>query len=344
MRRLYILTLISVTLSCSIFIKEQLDQLSTTTQRGELVPSEWLQLSRPSTTPSIDTRAADDTFLTFPEWYLVFSPEEQAHYFQTTTASSFPFWSHILQFWQSYQIVNDQIKDRFPTNTGYHFMIWVIGTSSSAEYFAKSWYETIIGRVTDTGISITDEDRFNAEYTKNYVEFIKVRPWYEYDFQHQLSELWSSSSWTGQYFLRKLERKYFLTSELIAKYAYGKLITIGTQQVYDQASVSTAVVLNDGRLLNLHRYDKFSEDAIQLTRLGFSFKEIAGNNTAILASCVIERERSLAIDSSKILLTQPICSDPAYKRVVYALPVAALSGMLTRLDSLHIRVEHVFDF
>jgi hypothetical protein len=102
--------------------------------------------------------------------------------------------SHTAQIWQSYKIVNDQVKNNFPTNTGYHFMIWVIGTSASVEYSIKAWYETIIGRITDTEAPTTGEDKFNAKFTQDYVAFIKDRPWYEFDFISRLKELWTSTS------------------------------------------------------------------------------------------------------------------------------------------------------
>jgi len=42
---------------------------------GKVVPKDWLIQNRNPLTPKEDQRPADQTFLTFPEWYLVFSPE-----------------------------------------------------------------------------------------------------------------------------------------------------------------------------------------------------------------------------------------------------------------------------
>jgi hypothetical protein len=201
MKRLYILTLCSIGLAACIFIFKKRHLTTIATAEGLVIPKEWLVINRNSHTPAADVRLADQTFLTFPEWFLVFSPEEQANYFKQHTATTFPFVSHTEQIWQSYKIVNDQIKNDFPTNTGYHFMIWVIGTSASVEYSIKAWYESIIGRITDTGEPTTDEDKFNTYFTQDYVDFIKDRPWYEFDFKSRLKELWSSTSFFGSNFL-----------------------------------------------------------------------------------------------------------------------------------------------
>ena len=50
-----------------------------------------------------DRRTPDQTFLTFPEWYLVHSPAEYARYLsRSEPPSAFPLFAHIGQFWQGY--------------------------------------------------------------------------------------------------------------------------------------------------------------------------------------------------------------------------------------------------
>src|SRR4051812_21735954 len=126
MRRLYILSLCSLTLAIGIFFFKERNPATIAVGNGLVVPKEWLLPNQHPITPAKDLRAPDQTFLTYPEWFLVFSPEEQASYFKYRTATTFPFMSHVAQIWKSYKIVNDQIKGNFPTNIGYHFMIWVI--------------------------------------------------------------------------------------------------------------------------------------------------------------------------------------------------------------------------
>ncbi len=311
---------------------------------GKVVPRDWLIQNKNPLTPKEDQRPADQTFLTFPEWYLVFSPEEQAKYFKHHTATSFPFMSHTAQIWESYKIVNDQIKGSFPTNKGYHFMIWVIGSSSSVEYVVKAWYEKVIGRITDTHDAITDEDHFNAKFTQQYVDFIKEKPWYEFDFKSQLKDLWTSTSFFGDHALRKWERKYWLTSELLVKMAYGKLIGIGTNEVYEKAIPSTAVILENDSLVVLPRYDRFADAALNLANEGHSFREVAGNNSAILITVLLPNDRNVQFPNTQLIFTQPIASDSSIRRVALAVPASSLSTLLKQLSDDQVTIEHVFDY
>ena len=344
MKRLYILTCCSITLAACIFLFKKKSPTTIAADKGLIIPKEWLITNQHPLTSKQDRRPADQTFLTFPEWYLVFSPEEQAYYFKQHTATTFPFMSHTAQIWESYSIVNDQIKDNFPINTGYHFMIWVIGSSATVEYAIKAWYETIIGRITDTGVPVTDEDQFNEKFTQDYVDFIKDKPWYQFDFKSRLQVLWTAVPFIGNNMLRKLDRRYILTSELLVKYGYGKLIGFGTKQVYEEAAPTTAVILNNDSLQYLPRYDKFATAATNLVRQGFAFKEIAGNNSAILFTLIVPSNINIQLANARAIFIQPLSSDPSLKRMALAIPVTSLHTALLQLEKEQIKVEHVFDY
>lgn len=312
--------------------------------KGLVIPREWLVINQNPVTPAKDIRPADQTFLTFPEWFLVFSPEEQANYFKQHTATTFPYMTHTAQIWRSYGIMKKQIKGNFPVNYGYHFMIWVIGVSTTVEYTMKALYEAIVGRLTNTRQPVTQEDLFAATFTRDYVDFIKDRPWYEFNFKSRLKDLWKNTSSSGPHFFRKWDRKYVLTAELLVKFIYGKLIGLGTKQVYGQALPTTAVVLDDDSLHYLPRYDKFATAALELAQSGHRFKEIAGNNSAILLTVWVPADHVTTFNKAQTVFIQPISSYPSMKRVAIATPVPDLSEVLLQLHKEKVQVEHVFDF
>lgn len=344
MKRLYILTLCSILTAACIFFFKKRTPTTIAAGKGLVIPKAWLRVNEKSLTPKADVRPADQTFLTFPEWFLVFSPEEQANYFKQHTATSFPFMSHTAQIWESYQLVNAQIKDNFPTNKGYHFMIWVIGTSASVEYTVKNWYEAVVGRMTDTGKPLTEEDQFTARFAQDYVDFIKERPWYAFDFKSRLKTLWTSTSFFGEHFFRKMERKYILTSELLAKSIYGKCIQLGTQQLYEDAVPTTAVLLENDSLQYLPRYDKFAQAAIGLAKNGHSFREIAGNRSAILLTVLVPKHSHVKFSNAQTVFTQTISYNSTLQRVALAIPVGQLSNLLLQLAGGGTKIEHVFDY
>jgi hypothetical protein len=348
-----------MTLSAIIFFGKR-EPLTISSGDGLVVRKEWLKINDKPVTPAADVRPADQTFLTFPEWFLVFSPEEQAEYYKRQTSTTFPFMSHVSQMWQSYRIINKQIKEDFPVNTGYHFMIWVIASSTTVEYCAKSLYENLIGRLTDTKTVVTDEDKFNAQYANDYVVFIKDRPWYEFDFKSQLKKLWSLPK-TGDYFFRKWERRFFLMSELLVKWGYGKLIGMGTQTVYGAALPTTLVLVDklpegfssekvlktfddQSALIKLPRYDKFNGAVNSLANKGVAFREIAGNNSAILLSVITSVNQNLNYENAQIIFVQPITSDRSKKRIAIVTPVPQLHNLLNQLSKDGVTIEHVFDY
>ncbi|MDB5127782.1 hypothetical protein [Mucilaginibacter sp.] len=365
MRRLRILTLISLLLAIITFTVKNRKPSTVPAGKGLLVDKAWLATTAHPLTPQAAIRPPDQTFLTYPEWFLVFSPAEQADYFKTHTSTTFPYMKHVDQMWSGYRVMYDQIKGNFPFNTGYHVMIMVIAGSTTAEYGIKSFYETVIGRVTDTNPNeeMTAEDKFNADYEHSYVKFIEALPWYQYDFNHQLKTLWSNTSFSGSHLLRKLERRYYLTTELMVKSAYGWLIGLGTKSAYETASLQTAVVMaklpvgldttgliHNMKLLpngmvqaNLPRYAEFNTSVGKLAKKGISFIEIAGNKGAIMIT-VLTTKPLPANSDYNVLFTQPIVTKPGLNRVALVTTVKSLSGTVQTFLADKIIIEHVYDF
>jgi hypothetical protein len=365
MRRLRILTLVALLLAIITFAVENREPSTVPAGKGLLVNKAWLATNKQPLTPKAAIRPPDQTFLTYPEWFLVFSPAEQADYFKARTSTTFPYLKHVDQMWGGYGVMYDQIKGNFPFNTGYHVMIWVIAGSTTVEYGIKSFYETIIGRITDTSPNeeMTAEDKFNANYERSYVKFIGALPWYEYDFNHQLKLLWSNTSFSGPHRLRKLERRYYLTTELLVKSGYGWLIGLGTKSAYETASLQTAVVMENlptrldttgfvhdlkllpnGKVLtNVPRYAEFNTAVKKLAKKGVVFTEIAGNKGAVMLT-VLATEPLPANADYNILFTQPIETKPGLNRVALVTTVKKLSAIVTTFLDKKIAIEHVYDY
>jgi len=313
-----------------------------------------------SVTPPEYRRNVEQTFLTFPEWFLVHSPAEYAAYVKDHTPSDFPFIAHVRQFWSSYGRVNEAIR-QYPFNFGYHVMIVVIGVSTTVEYGIRSAYETLIGRVSELGMrhGLTPEDRFGAQVAQEYVDFIRVLPWYEFDFTGRLAKLWRDTPMWGPDPLRKWERRYALTTEYAIKAVYGYLIKVGTKASYGDELLVTAVVVdklpngieknlpeikhlretaNGNDLILVPRYDAFMRYASGLAKRGARFKEIAGNDSIILVS-VLSRN-----DFEQPLFEQPILTQPGWKRIALVVPVGELAAFLNGLDARGALLEHVYDY
>jgi hypothetical protein len=312
-----------------------------------------------------DRRGEEQTFLTFPEWFLVFSPAEYAAFVRRHTPDEFCFWGHIGQFWHGYGSVIDQTRARRePTNWGYHVMIVVIGVSTTVEYAIRSAYETVVGRMTAAlGRTRTAEDDYAASVAQEYVDFIRYKPWYEFDFLSRLRGLWTRIDLAGPNVLRKWERKYALTTEYAVKGAYGWLIGKATHSAYDTPIESTSVLVDSWEtctrtpagvsviskvseseaLLALPRYEGFMMPAVALARCGAEFREIAGNRHVIVVS-VLGPEGAIAPVATEVMLRQRIITEPGRERLVLIVPVAGVAALLNGLAGDRMALEHIFDY
>jgi len=304
-------------------------------------------------TPLEDRRNAEQTFLTYPEWFLVHSPNEMAAFFKQNLPGNFPYFSHIGQFWSSYGVVYNRTRDEFPFNGEYHTVLSVIGISTTVEYGIKGAYEYTIGRLSErsAGAEFTQEDRLAAAVAQEYVDFIVERPWYEFDFFSCFKRLWTDTSFFGSNMLRKLERKYVLSSEYLVKSAYAKLIGFGSSASFDAPVHKTAVVASwpgpgsqKQQLIYLPRYQPFTDAAIELSRQNVLFEEIAGNSGKIVISLLGEHAWNAEAANSTLLLQQPIITSPGLYRYIVEVDVRQLSFALqkSRLDGL--TVEHIYDY
>lgn len=319
-----------------------------------------------SITPAEHVRTEDQTLLTFAEWYMVFSPAEYATYIKDRAPSEFPFLGHIGQLWGGYKATFLETQRRnMALNLGYHLMDSVLATSTSVEYGLRSLYENLIGRISETASGIdTPEDRYAAEVAQDYVDFIRVLPFYQYNFYKKLKGLWSEVPATGPHMLRKWERRYALTTELGIKTVYGYLIKIATGSIYDPALLVTAVhviptpqaqstlpdlkvltqQLDGSALITVPRYEAFMLYANALAQQGSNFKTIAGNDGMILITLISAQDWTPQRGIEKVLFEQPILTVPGTKRIAVLAKVPELGASLRDWAQLKVQIEHIFDY
>jgi hypothetical protein len=332
---------------------------------GALVGAVASVAPAPAIAPPEHVRGVEQTFLTYPEWFLVFSPAEYASYVRRSSPDGFPFLGHVGQFWQGYAAVTRQSHAMgHELNPGYHLMVLVIGVSTSVEYALRSGYESLLGRLSQaTAGAPTPEDVLAAHVAQDYVAFIRELPWYEYDFTSQLGAVWAQPA-MGPDMARKWERRFALTTEYGIKALYGQLIKLGTKSIYDTPLLVTAAVvqpapradaklpelktlkaLPDGAaLVTVPRYEAFTHYAQALAAQGVEFQEIAGNRSILLVSLIGDQQWQPHTGIEQRLLEQPILTQPGRKRVVATAQVQHLGAALREWAQAGVQVEHLFDY
>jgi len=311
-------------------------------------------------------RSEDQTYLTLPEWYIVYSADEYAAFIAHNPPSRFPYFGAIGQFWRSYYDVCAVTRDRYAFNTGYHLSLVVIGSSFTAENIIKGVYENTAGRFTEWASSgdPTEEDVFAQMVAADYGTFLHTIPWYEFPFGAKLGQLWTETHLWGPNPLRKWERKVALSLEYGTKSVYGWLIARATQGVYSAEDLEIQVwvegdiaeilkqdapihivksIDDHAAIIALPRYEAFTQIMPRLARSGVRFVEIAGNDE-ILITALAPRPWSYNLDNGVYLFAMPILTQPDRQRVAIQTPVVSLARVLNQLGNGGIVVEHIYDY
>lgn len=309
-------------------------------------------------------REEASTFLTLPEWYIVYNTDEFARFIGSNPPSRFPYIGSIRQYWRYYGGVCHATRGVYPFSTGNHLMLAVIGSSLSIEYALKSVYENSIGRVSEwIGGRDTPEDAFAQRVATEYGTFMHTVPWYDFPFRRFLVRLWKETPRWGPHLVRKYERRFALTLEYGVKAVYGWLIrksshaAYGAEDLRIHAWIENAGVdiFADGRIkkvkdvgprayiVTIPRYEAFTQHALTLLARGVRFADIAGNDE-ILLTALVGSEWIFDGRESALVLDEPVLTDRTERRIALKVPVRALHTVAARLQSRGARIEHIYDY
>jgi len=311
-------------------------------------------------------KGEEQTFLTLPEWYLVFNPNEYADFLrQGNNPSDFPFLASIDEYWTLYDRAKALTSGLYPANSEYQVMLWVIGVSTTAEFIAKGAYENTIGRLTRWMKSAdTPEDLLIQEAHSAYGDLIYYEPWYVFPFSSYVGRIWSDTPFFGDNFIRKLERKLMFTGEFGFKALYAKLIGFGATTAYEASDglVTMHIVADidslpdiDPRISVLHdfgdgdlvvtvpRWGGFSEVVPKLAAAGARFVEISGNDEIVVTGVHSEDSKRLP-EHTRLLFDSMVISPIGRRRSVYVVRIEHLADALESFKPNGVKLEHVFDF
>jgi hypothetical protein len=333
------------------------------TSTAQAVPARSLQLQ--AELPGY-LRPEDQSYLTLPEWYIVYSADEYAAFIAKNPPSQFPYFRAIGQYWENYYTMCGITRDRYAFNGQYHVTLTVIGASFTIENMLKGIYENTIGRLSEllSSRALSAEDAYARQVAAEYGTFLHTVPWYQFPFGSKLGGLWRETPLFGPNILRKAERKGALTAEYGSKALYGWLIKQATQSTFTAQDLEIYVWAEDippqltqrepqvtivrpigdqGAILKLPRYEAFTQILPRLARQGVRFVEIAGNDE-ILVTAIAPQSWEYKLGNSQLLSAMPILTQPDRKRVAIRVLVGSLHEVIRELDRQSIPIEHVYDY
>ncbi|ATI56709.1 MULTISPECIES: hypothetical protein [Sphingomonas] len=309
--------------------------------------------------PAADRRPEARTFLTYPEWHIVYEAEAFArHLAAGQPPSSFAYGEQIGQFWTSYCAVN-RIIHNSPESGAAKVTIYTIGISYTVELAVKAAYERTIGRLFEaTSGWDSADDRHGAHVQQRYGAFLHETPWYRFPFREALKGEWQTREPTLH--ARHWERRFALSAEYGVKALYAKAIDAATGATVGRDEPTLRLVVRgdpavlrgvDPRLqvvgslpggltvVEAPRYQQFNDLLAKLSATQVQLVEIAGNRTIFATLILPDR----VPPPGPAVLAMPI-DRTGWRRVGVTVPVARLLPLMTRVRALGGTVEHVYDY
>jgi hypothetical protein len=313
-------------------------------------------------------RPVEDSYFSYPEWYIVWSYEERAQYLPKNLPSGFPYFASIGQYWKSYCFICGLTQSRHQFNFGDHLSSFVLGGSFALEYSIRGAYEQTIGRLSEwiSSHELVEEDAYAARVAREYADFVYIRPFYEFHFGHALKQLWGGTPLWGKHPIRKWERKFILSIDYGLESIYAWVLEKASHLTYGVESDETYTWIENAPetlfqesprikkvnqvgpqsfVVIIPRYQEFTDRTIELAKRDVHFVQIAGDDEIMLTITAPKNwSYALAASNGSVLFTENFLTQPDVKRIALECPVRSLHFVLNFFSTRGIKIEHIYDY
>lgn len=313
-------------------------------------------------------RAQGDSFLTFPEWYIVHAYADLAGVTARSSESDFDYLASISGFWSSLCGATRQASLSGPASSDQKMTNYIIGFSFTVEMGLQGAYERTIGALTEWTAQgrKTAEDEFNLALLKEYAAFLYQTPWYRFPFWDKLKAFWRETPFVPS--IRAVERRGSLSLQYAARSAYAAVMSylagydpadptirsvVEGLTPTDLAAIPGVKVIREvddasgtkDVLVETARYAQFDAFVRELGRHpGASLLEIAGNHRILVTVVVPEENTTMVVFDGEPIFKLPIQSLPGARRLGIDTPVRSLVGNVRRFEKAGYRFEHAYDY
>lgn len=305
-------------------------------------------------------RKEADTYLTYPEWHIVFAYDGLAEGLKSGDEHAFDYFASVAGFWRSTCSLMRVADAHGGAGWDTRSMIHTIGVSFTAEMAIKAAYEETIGRATAwwRGRDKTPQDKAIATMAVEYAAFLRQTPWYQYPFRREARELWAAPI-SGS--VRGWERRFGIGLEFAAKAAYARVLggavaatapaqlvirsVVSGLQEPELSSVPGVKIIGarDGGLeIETPRYDLFTRILVDISRRGGTVVEIAGNDE-IMVTLTLPEGADARLPHGAVIMRMKrdgFLSD----RLLVDVKVPNLASLLRAYPVGDPGLEHVFDY
>jgi hypothetical protein len=317
------------------------------------------QTYQPLITDPSSRRPEANTYLTYPEWHIVYAYDGLAEALKTGDEHAFDYASSVAGFWRStcslMRVADEHGGADGPTRT----MIHTIGVSFTMEMAAKAAYEESLGRLAAwiRGQRKTPQDVAIAEMATDYAAFLRQTPWYKYPFARESQKLWKAPV---DGVVRGWERRLAIGTEFGVKRVYARIIGGAAAAAPAQLVIRTIVTgLDEGTLSHIDdvkvvgvrqqgieietpRYDRFTRILADIARRGGSIREIAGNDD-IMVTVTVPVGAAADLAHGTVIARVRRQGFPS-ERLIVGVKVTELATLLKGRPIGDPGLEHIFDY
>ena len=310
--------------------------------------------------PEADRRPEANSYLTYPEWHIVYAYDGLAEVLKSGDEHRFDYLASIRDFWAADCALTRVADRRGGADGETRIMIATIGVSFTLEMLLKGAYEETIGRLTALwrGSTKTPQDLVARDMAADYAAFLRHTPWYAYAFPPWREKLWAAPI---DGVVRGWERRLSLGAEWGAKTGYARLIggaaAAGTPAALTIRSVvadlpaATLAAMPDvkvvgeaqgGVLIETPRYARFTQLLSEIAKAGGNLLDIAGNER-VMVSLTTARDATPPGLPGEIIL-RLYRTGFAGDRILVAVPIRDLAGLLRAMPLADPGIEHIYDY
>lgn len=304
-------------------------------------------------------REEANTFLTYPEWHIVYAYDGLAEVLKTGDEYRFDYLASVKDFWKA-DCALTAIADRHGgADTQTRMMVATIGVSFTLEMGLKAAYEETLGRLTAywRGDQKTPQDSVARDMAIDYAAFLRQTPWYKYPFQPQIDKLWAAPVDEP---VRGWERRLALGGEWKAKIAYAGMIADAVAAtgeakltIFSVVSGMSAEALSampdvrvvsesaNGILIETPRYDRFTHIVSDIAKAGGNVREIAGNDQIMVSLTAPASDQ--APPPGELIARFPRAGFDS-DRLLVLVRITDLAQLLRDRPIADPGIEHIFDF
>ncbi len=306
-------------------------------------------------------RAEANSYLTYPEWHIVYAYEGLAKVLETGDEHEFNYSASISGFWRSACALNKTSQQHGAADFITRGIIHIIGISFTIELGFKALYEETLGHLFTLirGPVKSPQDAYAAEMARDFSNFLQQTPWYDYDFHTATTNLWNAPMRTA---LRGWERRLALGGEWKAKAAYAVLIAdasnaagpvvsrirlvvtdIDVNGVSQIEGVSIIEERANDIIIEANRYRKLTITMQEIARKGGQILEIAGNDDILVSAIRSSGVTPQSITNGTTIAELDRDGFPDTRLLVSA-KVSGLSKLFAEFEQKGLELEHVYDY